>query len=538
MSAPEQDPRRDSPAAGENCKASPPSNGSARALTGRASGDGARRPFTPPALSSGPTALALLKALRRRWLLAFGLGACLACAAAAVVWFLLPPARQGASIKLFIAADPEGVLFKHPEANESFENFQQRQNALIRCQMVLEAALRQAQAGKPPVATLKVIENSPDPVGLLEKELKVDFPGSREIMRISMEGDDQEELKVLVDAIAEAYLSEVVAPQTQNRQGKIDKLNELMKVQQDKLKTLRGQVRKVAEDLGAGDLHVLVLKQQLAQERHNKAQTELLDLESDLRKLQTDEATLKAQEGTDIPLPEQEVAAEIEKDPSVKKHRERVGQLETLLEETKARVVVPEVFAVQQLSRDLERAKKDLEEWRKRTRPDAEALVRNRLRTEATTRLTLVRERIRERGELKKARETEVNRLKKEGDALNQGAWQLGELQPEIKKAEAMVANIENQIDRMDVEKDDLPRVTRLRGEQAVGVRVNELPRKLRFAGLAAAAAFGIVAVGVALLEFRSRRIDSVAQVTDGLGMNVVGTVPPPRGVWGGGPWA
>src|SRR5262249_57625980 len=43
----------------------------------------------PPAITSGPDLLGLLRALRRRWVLALGLGVLLATGAAAAVWGLI-----------------------------------------------------------------------------------------------------------------------------------------------------------------------------------------------------------------------------------------------------------------------------------------------------------------------------------------------------------------------------------------------------------------------------------------------------------------
>jgi capsular exopolysaccharide synthesis family protein len=68
--------------------------------------------------------------------------------------------------------------------------------------------------------------------------------------------------------------------------------------------------------------------------------------------------------------------------------------------------------------------------------------------------------------------------------------------------------------------------VARLQDEVAIGLVPEELPRKLRFTGLAAALLFGLAVLGIALLEFQSRRLDSIEQVAEGLGIKVVGTVP------------
>src|SRR5437763_1375943 len=48
----------------------------------------------PPVLSTTPNALALLKALRRRWLLGASAGLLLAAALGPAAWFLVPPPKH------------------------------------------------------------------------------------------------------------------------------------------------------------------------------------------------------------------------------------------------------------------------------------------------------------------------------------------------------------------------------------------------------------------------------------------------------------
>ncbi len=527
MLLPEKGPKRNTPERQNNSNGTSSSNGSARAYNGSGDRERPRGQPIPAILTASPNLPALLKALQRRWLIASTLAITLAAAATAAVWYFLPPGNFTGSIKLYMPVNPQGMFFKHPEADENFEYYQQTQAALVRSRMVLKAALSQAKEGQTPVAELSIIRSSPTPLAMLEKELKVDFPGSREIMRISFDGDNPRELKILVEAVAEAYLTEVVNVQTKRRKNRLEVLDKLLADSQKQLKELREKVRKLAENLGSGDNQTLALKQRLAQDQLNRASRELIDLESEVRMRQIEEITLMAQEGKEFQVPEKEIIAQLEKDPEVQKHRARASQLEELLEETKAKATPgKEIKALQTIKNDLDRVQKALEDRRKLIRPSTEKELRERLRTDAAAQLIFVRSRINERLQLKKVLEEEIERLGKETLVLNKGTLDLEEYLPEIKEAETARGLYLAEKQHLIVEMDDPPRVTRLPGEEAIATRPDERIRRLRFAGPTGLGVFALVALGIAFLEFRARRIDSVEQVTMGLGMKVVGKVP------------
>ena len=87
--------------------------------------------------------------------------------------------------------------------------------AVIKSQMVLNAALRQPQVGR-----LDEVRKAADPVAWLEKEIRIDFPNGREILRLSIDSDDREACKTLVTAVTAAYLEEV-ANEANKHAGKI-----------------------------------------------------------------------------------------------------------------------------------------------------------------------------------------------------------------------------------------------------------------------------------------------------------------------------
>jgi hypothetical protein len=85
--------------------------------------------------------------------------------------------------------------------------------------MVLTLALHE-----PKVAQLDLVHEQPDPVEWLEKLLQVDFASSPEILRISVSGKDQEALLVLVAAIRDVYLREIVNAESKERDDHLQKV--------------------------------------------------------------------------------------------------------------------------------------------------------------------------------------------------------------------------------------------------------------------------------------------------------------------------
>jgi capsular exopolysaccharide synthesis family protein len=512
-----------------------PENASQRQAGGEAAVPGVRKRVpgsrgtsgTPAALSTPPNALALLKALRRRWLLATGLGVLLAALVAVGIWLFLPAAKQSAYFRLYIAANPNPLLFKHPEAGDDFGRFQQLQAALIRSRPVLNAALRQ-----PRVAQLETVrtmtQGAADPLEALDSAVRVDFPAP-EILRITVEGDDPDELKVLANAIVEAYLLEVVSRQRQERKNRLDKLETLLKDAEDKVNRLHDRKRELAGPLGAGDVQALFLKQRIVAQQYSLVQNEVLWLSQKLQLLEREENDLKNQLGLPVNVSATEVDAEIDLDPVVRAQQALLAELDGKIKATEERLLPGarnQNLVLNGLKTDRETAAKALDARRKEIRPTAEATVRSRARAAIAARLNGVQENIRQDQSRKKVLEEDAKKLGEELARLNQGEFHLAKINRDLKHPEANLDHINDEINKHNAEKDDPDRVVRLAGEEPVAVRVDEFVRKLRIGGLAALAAFVLAVLGVALLEFRARRLYTVEEVSQGLGLRVVGTVP------------
>src|SRR6478736_1593734 len=74
----------------------------------------------PASLHAAPDAMGLLKAFRRRWLLALGGGILFAMIVGPVVWYIVPRAKYTAMSTLQISTKPRRIIFEPKEGQADF----------------------------------------------------------------------------------------------------------------------------------------------------------------------------------------------------------------------------------------------------------------------------------------------------------------------------------------------------------------------------------------------------------------------------------
>ncbi|HEY7427801.1 MAG TPA: hypothetical protein VH682_26455, partial [Gemmataceae bacterium] len=236
-----------------------------------------------------PNALALLKALRRRWLLAATCGLLASTLAAAGVWYGMPM-KYTASTILHVSMKEPKVLGGDTGGYGEFPIYQKSQAAMITSGSVLNAVLKNAE-----VAKLSILPHNPDAqIDWLQKELKVDFKTGPEFMKVSMLGYQPEEMKTLLNTVTAVYLKEVVDKERTQKQRRLNHLKEIQYRYEETLRTRRKDVRRLILALGSGDPQVLAVKQRYATEALGVSEKELHQVQSELRRLKIE---LKAREG-------------------------------------------------------------------------------------------------------------------------------------------------------------------------------------------------------------------------------------------------
>ncbi len=469
-------------------------------------------------------AVGLLKALRRRWLVGGTCGVVAALLVGIVVWFMVPPGLHVAYAKMHMPKKPEGVLFAHPEDFHEFQTFQQTQVALMKSRWVLNTALKNPKAVK---LNLDAVRKNLTPVEWLEKELRVAFPDGPELPQLSLRGNDPEMLKVLLAAVVDAYMQEVVEKQTKRRTERLDQLNTIATTYHDRLKRITNKRNELAKAIGANDNRVIVLKQELAQKQLARAQAELLNVDEELRRMELEVKTAQANASippVEVPdsLVETAINKELEKDVALR------AQAEVKLAQAR-RSWADEHPIVQNLLEDIAARNQRIEAQRKDLRPRYKTELAEKTRSVSQLRLVELNQKIRFYKEYKNLLSNEIERLDTDAQVLNRNSLDLDGFKIDTQLAEGGVTQVLGAIDRLTVELPDPPRVAPLdREEPVIVVAPDDKTRKLMMAGMGSAGTLGLVLFLFAWLEFRSQRIDSFDQVGPGLGLRLMGTLPAP----------
>jgi succinoglycan biosynthesis transport protein ExoP len=148
------------------------------------------------------TPVAILRALRRRWLLGTTLGLLLGSLSAVGLWFVRP--AQFTTYALLRISPGQTRVLPESSADQRSgddQNYQKTQVALIKSRPVIRGALR-----NPAALQTELIRQQPDPVVWLEGELQVAFLEGSDIARIALTGRIPADLAVLVNAVKDAYL--------------------------------------------------------------------------------------------------------------------------------------------------------------------------------------------------------------------------------------------------------------------------------------------------------------------------------------------
>jgi exosortase len=472
---------------------------------------------------SGLDPWAFVAAIRRRLLPALLLGALLGGAGAALVWFFLPPGNHTATRVLHVSATPQ-VLYSEAQQRSDFQTFKATQIALIRSRIVLNAALR-----SPKVAQSDWIAQTTDPLEWLEKEVKVTFPNSPEIMHVSIAGPESQLpiLTALVDAIVEAYLNEIVDKDHQMLVKRHEHLKVIAKRYEDKVKGIRDSMKQLREKAGTGKRENLALMQQLALKDRDNAAAELSRLRADIRVLKAQLAQTKEGKATDErSLAKESVDLALEGDAPLQKMKESANELQgTITHEagkTRSGLKAP---AVQALVKQLEEQQAAI----KRREDKVRKATLSRLQQEKKGNTDLgpygMKQRLNELEGLEKLTLLEVERLNRIAKAKNLEALSLEDFSDELAEADSMRASLVKKAEVLAIESEAPPRINRLDQEPVIN-SPDERMRKLKFAGGAFAGAFALMLLAVGFLELQTQRVTSASEVAANLGMPVVGVLP------------
>ena len=229
---------------------------------------------------STPKPLDLLKALKRRLALALGLGVVLSAGCLTAGWFLLPPPNYQAVAKVMVRTSTPQIMWKTVDADAERDESRSQKSQIIklRSRLLISAALQQKG-----ISDLKMIREHERPVEWLAENLQAQFLSGTEILQISMEGKDPEELARLVNAVMNTYYEEVADNDQKRRLNRKETLKKVRDSKFTELKNRREAMRALAQKAGSDDRQTLVLKQQYAIELGTDVRRDLREVQSQKR---------------------------------------------------------------------------------------------------------------------------------------------------------------------------------------------------------------------------------------------------------------
>lgn len=185
------------------------------------------RPPEMPASDAGR--LKPLEYLRYRWVTVVFLGGLLAGVFAFTAYTLIPAKYTTYSIIRVAPQDPRIFYNEDPHGRGDFASYLKTQAGVLRSHFVLTAALRD-----PEVAALPMLKAQDDPVRYLEEELQIETADGSELLKPKLAGDDPRAISLIVNAIHDAFFSEVVEAERKRKQIRLKQIEDsITQMQQD-----------------------------------------------------------------------------------------------------------------------------------------------------------------------------------------------------------------------------------------------------------------------------------------------------------------
>jgi polysaccharide biosynthesis transport protein len=456
-----------------------------------------------------------IQAIRRHPLL-FTTIVLLTALAGAAIWYTLPLPRNTGAVVFHVAAQPPTVLGPTAEARVDFNTYRQTQAALVKKRQVLTAAVRQ-----PAVAALPIVRSQSDSVAWLEQSLVVDFRSGPEVMRVTLEGNDPDQLRTILAAVARSYLDEVDEQENGQRRSRLEKLTEAQREHQNRLDGFQKQIDGIALRLGSNDGTTLALLDQMTREELGHANRDLADIEAQLqaavppKPVAPKEATVPAGL-VDERLRRDPGIAQLEADAA--RAHERVVELERLL---KPGATTP---ALNRARDDAKAADDRLARTKAELRPKLEATILAERREAAEKADTAAAD---EAARLKKRQLAISNRIEEMRTKIGtntRARIELENLKSQAGHMDKLGASLSDEIDRLRVELGASPRVTLAEEPYALsGIEGN---RRMKMTLLAVVGLFLAGYGGLVAWEYKTRRVTHVRDAANGLGLRLLGTVP------------
>jgi polysaccharide biosynthesis transport protein len=477
-----------------------------------------------PAAPAQPDFMVYFHAFRRHWLLSAGIGLLCAAIVGPAVWFSVGD-KYTASSYLRVAMSEKPILeqtSREGSDRDRFEIYKNTQQGLVLSRFVLLSALRNKDVAK--LASVKEATENGDAITWLMKQLSVSFPLRAEIMEIDATRPNKDEATALSRAVVEAYLKEVVYAEQDLKRGRLGELDKAFGENETAVRAKREELKKLADQLGASEKETLTLKQKMALEELSSLRSQLMQAQFEVRKfkgeLAAQQSLLKAMDAADTNDLDMEMA--IQNDPIAR-------QLSVELSFRKMDQFYMENAVVSSMkSRYANRGQQDLEMLQKQydtRRGELSEMVKQKKKSMVMADAEKAQGYLAVMTEQEQALRQDVQAKQIEAEKFGSSSVDVDMMQADIKNLDKLLMDVANERDKLRVEIRATPRITLLQRADVPEVPANTFVR-MAMTIMAMLVASCCPAIVIMLLDFRAKHINDCSDVSKGLRLSVIGSVP------------
>lgn len=476
-------------------------------------------PAAPPQQAGRalPTVTELLSAFKRRWPLALMVGVVVATLMAAGVWLAMPSGKHRVQATLQFKSTRTNLLGggNIEVSQDQFNKQMDSHKKYMETKNFLDKV-----AADPEVRKLPTIANSEDKAAAIRGMFTFKRE-SDEIVTLTLNGDEPEEMQVILKTLVREYIAKDKDDEQLVRQNTLKQVNEMLKELQEKIDDQRKKMQESADRNGTSDsvtLGLLTSRITTTETNLQAEQNKTLQLKNQ-RELLTSQIT----EGRFAPDPA-DLEEVFRSSSQVADKRKLVVIARKLAEDAQKSYVAgdPARVEAENKVKAAEKAVTDAEK-------DALAAAADGLKAKQKARLEAKLGELNSNYELAQKTADDYKKaldaLIKQRNAMRNGDVGLKIAEKETDPLETQKASLIKQKSDMElIEKNAAPRIDIL--EDAQIFKNFNLKQKTAFAAIAAIGGLLGVCLLVSYVEWRNRRVDGVDQVVAELGMRVIGTIP------------
>ncbi len=444
----------------------------------------------------------------------------LAIATAASAWVFMPLSKNTGVLSFQISTNAPRVITASPENQTDLRTYGNLQAATLKRRQFLSNVLKHPEMKK-----AVSVSEQPEPVAWLEKNVQVDFKNGPEFMRVTVEGDDPDELLAILKAVMDTYEKAVDERDNGNRTQRLVLIEQAITKYQEEISRNSARIGVIASTLKTTDAATLLLIEGLNRSQLLVAQKEFSDLQHKLELVKLDLLNTTESSATLLIPPSRIEDAMRKESVNLTAADTKVSAAKQTLRDTKARyeagITNPNITRAEA---ELKASEESRDKLQKTLRAQAEADIKLQLETEARDKLLrkkeehdqIVRLLAIAEGETK----TIIERIEKHGTYQTE----LESLRKAVGSTDKMLAKLSDERDLLRVEEKAPRRV--IKTEEPFVQSGVEGYRRLRMLLMTS---LGVLFIGFASLvwwEHRGRRVTRTDELDSSLGLPVLGSIP------------